>query len=118
MSTSVCRHDMEMVLRSLGMVSSGEKEAVTLPSRFDSDEMFAMFEERNPGLDEVREAFQVFDKNRDGFIDAKDLQKVLSGLGLKQGFENCRRMIGVFDENEDGRLDFQDFVKFMENSFN
>lgn len=100
------------------MVSNnGASEASRLPSRVDSDDLIAMFEERNPEKDEVREAFEVFDKNKDEFIDAEDLQKVMSGLGLEQGLENCRRMIGVFDENEDGRLDFQEFVNFMEKTF-
>ncbi|KAL0431721.1 UNVERIFIED_CONTAM: putative calcium-binding protein CML46 [Sesamum radiatum] len=72
----------------------------------------------NPNLEEVKEAFDVFDSNRDGFIDAEELQKVLCALGLKEGseMENCRRMIGLFDENGDGRIDFDEFVKFMESS--
>ncbi|KAI3452292.1 hypothetical protein Pfo_008957 [Paulownia fortunei] len=114
---SVCRGEVEMVLRSLGMFCNAE--GAKLPARLDADDLFNIFEERNPSLDEVKEAFDVFDNNRDGFIDAKKLQKVLCALGLKEGseMENCRRMIGVFDENGDGRIDFDEFVKFMENSF-
>ncbi|EYU34653.1 hypothetical protein MIMGU_mgv1a026006mg, partial [Erythranthe guttata] len=84
---------------------------------------FDLFEERSPCLDEVKEAFDVFDENRDGFIDAKELQKVLCALGLNEGLneglemDKCRRMIGVFDENGDGRIDFDEFVKFMEINF-
>ncbi|XP_051141219.1 probable calcium-binding protein CML46 [Andrographis paniculata] len=109
--------DMEIVLKSLGMVSNGGEGFC---SRMDADDLFAMFEERNPSLEEVKAAFEVFDGNRDGFIDAEDLQKVLCSLGLKEGseMENCRRMIRVFDEDEDGKLDFQNFVNFMENTYN
>ncbi|PIN08829.1 hypothetical protein CDL12_18597 [Handroanthus impetiginosus] len=108
---SMSKGDMEIVLRSLGMFGEGK-----LPEKMDVDDLSELFEEKNPNLDEAKEAFDVFDDNKDGFIDAKELQKVLCALGLKEGLDidNCRRMIGVFDENEDGRIDFDEFVKFME----
>jgi calmodulin len=61
----------------------------------------------------------VFDENKDGFIDAKELQRVLSALGLKDraAMDDCKKMIRVFDENDDGRIDFDEFVKFMEGTF-
>ncbi|KAK4417653.1 putative calcium-binding protein CML46 [Sesamum alatum] len=116
---TVCRGEVEMVLRSLGMLCDGDHAGSKLiPASLGADDLFNMFEERAPSLDEVKEAFNVFDSNADGFIDAKELQKVLSALGLKEGseMENCRRMIGAFDENGDGRIDFEEFVKFMESS--
>lgn len=107
---SVCGGDVEMVLRSLG-VCCLEK----LPARV---QIFDIFEEREPSLDEVREAFDVFDENRDGFIDEKELQRIVCALGFKEGLEmeNCRRMIGGFDEDGDGKIDFHEFIRFMENS--
>ncbi|KAL0350878.1 UNVERIFIED_CONTAM: putative calcium-binding protein CML46 [Sesamum radiatum] len=116
----VRRGEVEMILRSLGMLwhDGDQAGAKLIPARLDANDLINMFEERTPSLDEVKEAFDVFDSNRDGFIDAKELQKVLSALGLKEGseMESCRRMIGAFDENGDGRIDFDEFVKFMENS--
>ncbi|KAL0395638.1 UNVERIFIED_CONTAM: putative calcium-binding protein CML46 [Sesamum calycinum] len=111
---SVNRGEVEIVLRSLGMCCNSYETKV--PARLDADDLFNLFEEENPNLEEVKEAFDVFDSNRDGFIDAEELQKVLCALGLKEGseMENCRRMIGMFDENGDGRIDFDEFVKFME----
>ncbi|GFQ02138.1 probable calcium-binding protein cml45 [Phtheirospermum japonicum] len=120
---SVCRSgDVEIVLRSLGLFCNGDQEENNnnnIPASLDIDDIFNIFEEKSVSLDEVTYAFDVFDENRDGFIDAKELQKVLCALGLKEGLEmeRCRRMIGVFDENGDGKIDFDEFVKFMENSF-
>ncbi|CAA2983620.1 probable calcium-binding CML45 [Olea europaea subsp. europaea] len=113
---SVCRGEMELVLRSLGISCSPDEGQ--LPMRLDSNDIFELFEEKNPGLDEVKEAFDVFDGNKDGFIDPRELQMVLGTLGFVEGseMENCRRMIRAFDENGDGRIDFQEFVKFMQSS--
>ncbi|KAH6796796.1 hypothetical protein C2S52_021350 [Perilla frutescens var. hirtella] len=74
----VCGGEMEMVLRSLG-ISCQEKllscqEKLLLPARLDAAEIFEIFEEREPSLDKVREAFDVFDYNKDGFIDENELQ--------------------------------------------
>ncbi|KAL2505022.1 putative calcium-binding protein CML45 [Abeliophyllum distichum] len=113
---SLCRGEMELVLGSLGISCSPDEEK--LPARLDSNDVFELFEEKNPDLEEVKEAFDVFDGNKDGFIDASELQKVLCALGFNEGLEmeNCRRMIRDFDENGDGRIDFQEFVKFMQSS--
>ncbi|KAK8652498.1 hypothetical protein V6N13_126530 [Hibiscus sabdariffa] len=111
------RKDVETLMGNLGIVCSHESEE-GLNEPFGSEEISRLFEEE-PSLEEVKEAFDVFDVNKDGFIDAKELQRVLCVLGLKQGLklENCNKMIRSFDEDGDGRIDFQEFVKFMENSF-
>ncbi|PSR88446.1 Calcium-binding protein CML30 [Actinidia chinensis var. chinensis] len=85
---------------------------------FSAREVSLLFEEE-PSLEEVRDAFGVFDQNRDGFIDAAELQRVLCGLGFEKvsKFEHCVRMIRAFDENGDGLMDLSEFVKFMEKCF-
>ncbi|CAL9224218.1 unnamed protein product [Arabidopsis halleri] len=113
----LCREDVGMVMKSLGL--STDQECEGLQKQYSSEELSNLFEEKEPSLEEVKQAFDVFDENRDGFIDPIDLQRVLTILGLKQGsnLENCRRMIRSFDGNKDGRIDFYGFVKFMENNF-
>ncbi|XP_010552843.1 PREDICTED: probable calcium-binding protein CML45 [Tarenaya hassleriana] len=113
----ICREEVETVMRSLGLFCKQEHEG--LQERYSSEEISSLFEEKEPSLEEVKEAFDVFDVNRDGFIDATELQRVLTTLGLKEGsdLENCRKMIRSFDGNEDGMIDFHEFVKFMENRF-
>lgn len=105
-----------MVMDRLGVTyhSDGEK----LEEGLVADELPQLFEEE-PSLEEVKKAFDVFDENKDGFIDATELQRVLCSLGLKEGsqVEDCRRMIKAFDEDDDGQIDFKEFVKFLEKSF-
>ncbi|PON65369.1 Parvalbumin [Parasponia andersonii] len=111
------REDLERVMGSLELFCSRESEE--LKDSFGSDELSRLFEEEEPSLEEVKQAFDVFDQNRDGFIDDKELQRVLCVLGLKEGseLEDCKKMINTFDENRDGKIDFREFVKFMENIF-
>lgn len=65
--------------------------------------------------DDMREAFDVFDRNGDGFITVDELRSVLSSLGLKQGkaMEECRKMIMKVDVDGDGRVDFSEFKLMM-----
>ncbi|XP_073298271.1 probable calcium-binding protein CML46 [Primulina huaijiensis] len=108
------RGDVEIVLGSLGLISDPEEARLDI----ESHEIFSLFEEKNPSPDELKDAFDVFDRNGDGFIDSEDLQKVICSLGLDKGLEmeSFERMIDVFDDNGDGRLDFEEFVKFLEYS--
>ncbi len=87
--------------------------------RIGAHEISQLFDEEQPSLEEVKEAFEVFDENKDGFINATELQKVLCSLGLKEGseVEECTKMIRAVDENGDGQIDFSEFVKFLEKSF-
>ncbi|THU51881.1 hypothetical protein C4D60_Mb06t35740 [Musa balbisiana] len=63
----------------------------------------------------LKEAFDVFDGNRDGVIAAEELATVLTSLGLKQGarVEDCRDMIRRVDKDGDGKVSFDEFKKMM-----
>ncbi|KAK7394486.1 hypothetical protein VNO78_15015 [Psophocarpus tetragonolobus] len=111
------RDEVKMVMAKLGLFCSSESKE--LLEKYGSKELSELFGEQEPSLEEVKQAFDVFDENKDGFVDAKELQRVLCILGLKEAaeLENCKKMIRIFDTNQDGRIDFIEFVKIMENRF-
>ncbi|KAJ3677388.1 hypothetical protein LUZ60_003112 [Juncus effusus] len=111
------KDDLELVMQKMGMTDDQTRDQVKEKMAF--EELSDIFEEKEPSLEEVKEAFSVFDKNSDGFVDASDLQRILSELGFRSEieFDECREMIQTYDENNDGRIDFNEFVKFMETSF-
>ncbi|XXG87671.1 hypothetical protein AAC387_Pa11g2301 [Persea americana] len=113
----VSSRDVEVVMAKIGMSCDGDGEK--MKEFLGSDELSVLFEEKEPSLEELKEAFDVFDENRDGFVDARELQRVLCNLGFKEAlnFHACVGMIRAFDTDGDNRIDFNEFVIFMENSF-
>ncbi|KAJ4960567.1 hypothetical protein NE237_020477 [Protea cynaroides] len=111
------RGEVEMVMEKLGICCDPDGDK--LQEKLGLDELLNLFEEKDPTSEEVKEAFKVFDENRDGYIDAEELQRVFCALGFVEGSElrDCKRMIGAFDTNGDGRIDFTEFVKFLEIGF-
>ncbi|GAB4837673.1 hypothetical protein Ancab_002524 [Ancistrocladus abbreviatus] len=63
----------------------------------------------------LRQAFMVFDEDGDGFIDAKEIKRVLACLGLDNGWgmREIEEMIKVVDLNLDGKVDFHEFELMM-----
>ncbi|MCO5574431.1 hypothetical protein L7F22_028216 [Adiantum nelumboides] len=61
-------------------------------------------------------AFQVFDKDGNGFISPVELQSVLCSLGFPQArqLDACMDMIARVDENGDGQVDFCEFKKLFD----
>ncbi|XP_073042447.1 probable calcium-binding protein CML18 [Primulina eburnea] len=65
---------------------------------------------------ELREAFDLYDQDKNGKISAKELHTVLRCLGEKCSLKDCRRMIGSVDVDGDGCVDFEEFKKMMTRS--
>ncbi|CAN1217005.1 Probable calcium-binding protein CML28 [Linum perenne] len=67
------------------------------------------------GGGELKEAFDVFDRNKDGLITVEELGWVLSSLGLKEGkrIEDCKEMIRRVDVDGDGMVNFDEFKMMM-----
>ncbi|WOL14330.1 calmodulin-like protein 3 [Canna indica] len=88
----------------------------------DVDEFAALYRAIMDGLpggeeeeEEMREAFEVFDQNGDGFITVEELRSVLASFGIKQGrtTEDCKRMISTVDADGNGMVDFKEFKQMM-----
>uniref|UniRef100_A0A0D9WMF0 EF-hand domain-containing protein n=1 Tax=Leersia perrieri TaxID=77586 RepID=A0A0D9WMF0_9ORYZ len=67
---------------------------------------------------DLREAFDVFDGNKDGLISAEELGTVLGSLGLRRhggrpAVAECRDMIRLVDSDGDGMVSFEEFKRMM-----
>ncbi|VDD85902.1 unnamed protein product [Enterobius vermicularis] len=54
--------------------------------------VFAMFDQAQ--IQEFKEAFNMIDQNRDGFIDSQDLQDMYASLGKEMKENDIEKMIG------------------------
>ncbi|PWA72448.1 EF-hand domain pair [Artemisia annua] len=78
-----------------------------------SKPVFACSKEDN-GDDDLRNAFMVFDSDKNGLISAKELQSVLTSLGCSNSkLGQCRKMIKGVDKDGDGFVDFDEFKSMM-----
>ena len=58
-------------------------------------------------------AFRMFDKNRDGYVDAKELKNVTATLGEALSQAEIDDFMREADVDGDGRLNYDEFVKMM-----
>ncbi|KAI3973926.1 hypothetical protein MKX01_030502 [Papaver californicum] len=68
----------------------------------------------------MKEAFDVFDGDKDGLISVEELGIVLKSLGIKQGMkvEECKEMIRKVDMDGDGMVSFDEFKLMMKSGTN
>ena len=58
------------------------------------------------GPEELEQAFRMFDKDGDGFIDARELRHLLTNLGEKLSEQEVDEMIAEVDIDGDGKVDY------------
>ncbi|XP_026185607.1 calcium-binding protein 2 isoform X1 [Mastacembelus armatus] len=75
------------------------------------DSVFGQDRELRPEeLDELREAFVEFDKNKDGYISHKDLGECMRTMGY---MPTEMELIELSQQICGGKIDFEDFVELM-----
>ena len=62
---------------------------------------------------EIKEAFDLFDTDGSGTIDAKELKVAMRALGFEPKKEEIRKMIADVDKDGSGVIDFPDFLDMM-----
>ena len=55
----------------------------------------------------------MFDRNKDGYVDAKELKKVTTTLGQRLTNEEVDAFMAEADLDGDGKLNYEEFVKMM-----
>ncbi|MBA0553554.1 hypothetical protein Golob_012728 [Gossypium lobatum] len=64
-------------------------------------------------VDELKEAFKVFDRDQDGFISANELRQVMMNMGERLTMEEAEQMIREADLDGDGVVSFDEFARMM-----
>ncbi|KAJ7970276.1 Calcium binding protein [Quillaja saponaria] len=72
--------------------------------------------DQDGGASELREAFELYDQDKNGLISATELQFVMNRLGIQCSVEESHRMIKSVDADGDGNVNFKEFEKMMTNN--
>ena len=62
---------------------------------------------------EIKEAFDLFDTDGSGTIDAKELKVAMRALGFEPKKEDIKRMISELDTEGNGVIEFSQFLDLM-----
>jgi len=58
-------------------------------------------------------AFHMFDRNKDGYVDAKELKSLLTTMGERLTQEELEEFMRLADMDGDCKLDYEEFAKVM-----
>ncbi|CAA0841435.1 Probable calcium-binding protein CML25 [Striga hermonthica] len=115
--------ELGSIMGSLGHAAS-EEDLAFMIREVDADgdgfidlQEFIELNTEGVGLEELlqnlKDAFQVFDIDRNGSISAEELQKVLGSLGEECSIDDCRKMISGVDVDGNGTISFDEFKVMM-----
>ena len=58
-------------------------------------------------------AFHMFDRNKDGYVDAKELKSLLTTMGERLTDAELAEFMREADMDGDAKLNYEEFVKMM-----
>lgn len=64
-------------------------------------------------LEEIKEAFHLFDTDGSGSIDARELKAAMRALGFQVKKAEIRQMIADIDKDESGTINVDEFIEMM-----
>merc|ERR1712171_23111 len=64
-------------------------------------------------VEEIKEAFDLFDTDGSGSIDVNELKVAMKALGMDAKSEEIRKLINDIDSDGDGTIDFDEFLAMM-----
>merc|ERR1711907_920268 len=64
-------------------------------------------------LEEIREAFSLFDNDAPGAIDVRELKAAMRALGFEVKNEELKKMVSDIDGDGSGTIEFSEFLQMM-----
>jgi len=122
-SGSISTNELVGVMRSIGQ-NPTEDEVLELileadtngDGTIDFQEFLEMMKKKcneDDQMEDLRQAFKIFDRDCDGYISLKELKRVTTTLGQALTDEEAEMFMREADLNGDGKLDYDEFVKMM-----
>merc|ERR1712167_131452 len=64
-------------------------------------------------MEEIREAFGLFDSDASGMIDIRELKAAMRALGFEVKNEELKKMVNDIDNDGNGTIEFSEFLMMM-----
>lgn len=64
-------------------------------------------------IQDLRDAFQLFDKYNKGFITTKNFKRVIKDLGVNYTNKEISDIVNQIDKDNSGEIEFDEFLRFM-----
>nr|ACO15054.1 Calmodulin [Caligus clemensi] len=122
-SGTISTKELLLVMRSIGQnPTEDEILEMVMESDLNGDgtidfkEFVEMMKKKSSETDQtedLREAFRIFDKDKSGYIEAKEIISVTTTMGQVLTPEELRNFMQEADLDGDGKLDYNEFVKIM-----
>merc|ERR1712202_28580 len=64
-------------------------------------------------IEEIKEAFDLFDTDGSGTIDPKELKAAMQSLGFEAKNQTIYQMISDLDKEKSGAIEFEEFLDMM-----
>mmetsp|Transcript_7526 Transcript_7526/g.11167 ORF Transcript_7526/g.11167 Transcript_7526/m.11167 type:complete len:172 (-) Transcript_7526:19-534(-) len=92
------------------MVYKGRSYGASTTKRSSRRPKFELTEEQKQ---EIREAFELFDTDKNSAIDSHELKVAMRALGFPAQSEEIKQLMAEYDEDETGQITFQQFQQIM-----
>ena len=69
-------------------------------------------------LEQCREIFNLYDKDKDGTIDSRELGDIMRSLGTYPSYEEINEMLKEVDTDNSGKIDFEEFLELFNKKIN
>jgi centrin-3 len=121
---SIDYHELKLTLKAFGFKIT-KQDLQELLDKYDKDNknriffddfielITEKFSERDP-KEEILLAFDLFDTEKRGKINIKNLKKAVKEIGENLSDAELKAIIEEFDEDQDGEISKSDFLKIME----
>jgi calcium-binding protein CML len=115
--------ELRQCVEAIGDEKLSAKDAETAVTILDSDgdgllgfDDFVKFVDgvkEEDKVNDLKEAFKLYDMDGSGCITPRSLKRMLSRLGDSRSIDECQLMISKFDLDEDGKISFDEFKVMM-----
>ncbi|VDP89645.1 unnamed protein product, partial [Echinostoma caproni] len=104
---------LNFYLRAVAFKAVVGKKGISLPSAIQTLAKGTKHELTEDQKQEIREAFDLFDTDKTGTIDVKELKVAMRALGFEPKREEIKKLLTEFDCESKESIEFSDFMKMM-----